>query len=108
MIFLSAFFEYLSAALWTCKPIPLPFVKMGERPLPTARLEEIIFVLKELARLVIHPETASVLPLHPYLKGGLAEENHDRRPHLLVLFASFCELVISRFSGGKRDIEGPC
>lgn len=70
--------------------------ELGERPLPTARLEEIIFVLKELARLVIHPETASVLPLHPYLKGGLAEENHDRRPHLLVLFASFCELVISR------------
>ncbi|GMP60728.1 hypothetical protein CsSME_00023471 [Camellia sinensis var. sinensis] len=65
--------------------------------LPTARLEEIIFVLQELARLVIHSDTASVLPLHPYLKGGLTKENHNKRPHLFVLFPSFCELVISRY-----------
>lgn len=71
--------------------------ELGERPLPTARLEEIIFVLQELARLIIHPDTASVLPLHPFLKSGLVqEESRDNRPHLLVLFPSFCELVISR------------
>jgi hypothetical protein len=64
--------------------------------LPAARLEEIIFVLQELARLVIHLDTGSVLPLDPYLKSGLAEENHDKHPHLLVLFPSLCELVISR------------
>ncbi|GFY90641.1 ARM repeat superfamily protein [Actinidia rufa] len=69
---------------------------LGDRPLPPARLEEIIFVLQELGRLVIHSDMASVLPLHPYLKVGLVEENHDRRPHLFVLFPSFCELVISR------------
>ncbi|KAE8010084.1 hypothetical protein FH972_006478 [Carpinus fangiana] len=69
---------------------------LGERPLPAARLEEIIFVLQQLACLIIHSDTASVLPLDPYLKSGLAEENHDKRPHLLVLFPSFCELVISR------------
>ena len=68
----------------------------GDRPLPPARLEEIIFVLQELGRLVIHSDMASVLPLHPYLKVGLVEENHDRRPHLFILFPSFCELVISR------------
>lgn len=74
-----------------------PTVPAGERPLPTARLEEIIFVLQELARLIIHPDTASVLPLHPFLKSGLVqEEGRDNRPHLLVLFPSFCELVISR------------
>ncbi|KAJ4719601.1 Protein MON2-like protein [Melia azedarach] len=70
---------------------------MGERPLPAARLEEIIFVLQELARLKIHSDTVSILPLRPFLKNGLAmEENVDKRPHLLVLFPSFCELVISR------------
>lgn len=72
-------------------------VSAGERNLPAARLEEIIFVLQELARLKIHPDTASALPLHPVLKSGLAmDENSDKRPHLLVLFPSFCELVISR------------
>ncbi|XP_050273361.1 uncharacterized protein LOC126716581 [Quercus robur] len=70
---------------------------LGERPLPAARLEEIIFVLQELARLIIHSDTASILPLHPHLKSGLAEEeSQDKRPHLLVLFPSFCELVVSR------------
>lgn len=70
---------------------------LGERPLPAARLEEIIFVLQELARLIIHSDTVSILPLHPSLKSGLAEEeSQDKRPHLLVLFPSFCELVISR------------
>ncbi|KAJ4841109.1 hypothetical protein Tsubulata_003740 [Turnera subulata] len=70
---------------------------LGERALPAVRLEEIIYVLKELARLVIHPETASVLPLHPYLRSGLSEqENCNKHQHLLVLFPSFCELVITR------------
>ncbi|XP_042986109.1 protein MON2 homolog isoform X4 [Carya illinoinensis] len=71
-------------------------VELGDRPLPRARLEEIIFVLQELARLIIHSDTAVVLPLQSYLKTGLAEENQDKRPHLLVLFPSFCELVTSR------------
>ncbi|KAI4301884.1 hypothetical protein L6164_035121 [Bauhinia variegata] len=70
----------------------------GERPLPKARLEEITYVLQELARLVVHPDTASILPLHPHLRSGLAKdkEKHDKRPHLLVLFPSFCDLVTSR------------
>ncbi|THF94938.1 hypothetical protein TEA_007883 [Camellia sinensis var. sinensis] len=76
---------------------------LGGHQLPTARLEEIIFVLQELARLVIHSDTASVLPLHPYLKGGLTKENHNKRPHLFVLFPSFCELVISR-EGRVREL----
>ncbi|XVF06259.1 hypothetical protein REPUB_Repub06bG0032300 [Reevesia pubescens] len=70
--------------------------QVGDRPLPTARLEEVIFVLQELARMVIHIDIASVLPLHPHLKTGLAEQNADKRQHLLVLFPSFCELVVSR------------
>ncbi|KAL5770732.1 hypothetical protein ACOSP7_014886 [Xanthoceras sorbifolium] len=70
---------------------------LGDRPLPTARLEEIVYALQELACLKIHSDTASILPLHPKLKSGLTgEENHDSHPHLLVLFPSFCELVISR------------
>ncbi|XP_058086558.1 uncharacterized protein LOC131233785 [Magnolia sinica] len=70
---------------------------LGERLLPTVRLEEMIYVLQELARLVIHTDTASVLPLQPYLKESLVRnENHDGRAHLLVLLPAFCELVISR------------
>ncbi|TKY52157.1 MON protein [Spatholobus suberectus] len=71
---------------------------LGDYPLPKARLEEIIYVLQELARLIIHPEAASILPLHPLLRTGLAEdkEKHDNRPHLFVLLPSFCELVTSR------------
>uniref|UniRef100_A0A6M2EVZ0 Protein MON2 homolog n=1 Tax=Populus davidiana TaxID=266767 RepID=A0A6M2EVZ0_9ROSI len=71
--------------------------ELGERPLPTTRLEEIIYVLQELANLIIHSETASVLPLHPYLRSGLSDdEDHEKRPHLLALFPSFCELIITR------------
>lgn len=69
---------------------------LGERRLPIARLEEVIFVLQELAHLIIHPDTASILPLDSYLTSGVAQESHDKRLHLLVLFPSFCELVISR------------
>lgn len=68
----------------------------GENPLPAARVEEVIFVLQELALLVVHSDTVSQLNLHPYLKEGLTGENQARRTHLLVLFPSFCELVISR------------
>ncbi|XP_058213354.1 uncharacterized protein LOC131325232 isoform X4 [Rhododendron vialii] len=69
---------------------------LGDRRFPAARLDEVIFVLEGLAHLVVHSDTVSVLPLHPYLKGGLAKENGDKRPHLFILFQSFCELVISR------------
>ncbi|XP_022932524.1 protein MON2 homolog isoform X1 [Cucurbita moschata] len=69
---------------------------LGVRPLPTARLDEVIYVLQELARLKIHYDTASVLPLPSHLKIDSNEESRERRPHLLILFPSFCELVISR------------
>uniref|UniRef100_A0A803KPK7 Protein MON2 homolog n=1 Tax=Chenopodium quinoa TaxID=63459 RepID=A0A803KPK7_CHEQI len=70
---------------------------LGERPFPSARLEEVVFILEELARLSIHPDTASILPLHPHLKHGITTEGiHDGRAHLLVLHPSLCELVTSR------------
>ncbi|KAL0658495.1 hypothetical protein Bca4012_079080 [Brassica carinata] len=69
---------------------------LGKRPIPNARLEEIIFTLQELDRLTIHPETASVLQLRPSLKTILQEDNRDSRAHLLVLFPSLCEIVLSR------------
>ncbi|XXG73744.1 hypothetical protein AAC387_Pa07g2600 [Persea americana] len=70
---------------------------LGERPLPMVRIEEIIYVLQELARLVIHPDTASALLLPPFLKEGISKnENCNGRAHLFCLFPSFCELVVSR------------
>jgi hypothetical protein len=70
----------------------------GEYPLPKARLDEITYVLQELERLLIHPDVASILPLHPCLRTDLAEdkEKHGNRSHLFVLLPSFCELVTSR------------
>lgn len=71
--------------------------KLGERKLPTTRLDEAIYVLEELARLTIHPNTASVLPLHTYLQSPIRkEDNHNNRTHLFVLYQSFCELIMSR------------
>ncbi|XP_010546618.1 PREDICTED: protein MON2 homolog isoform X2 [Tarenaya hassleriana] len=69
---------------------------LGNRPIPTARLEEIVYVLQELDRLTIHPDTTSVLPLKPFLRTILREDNRDKRSHLLVLFPALCELVVSR------------
>ncbi|ESQ32284.1 hypothetical protein EUTSA_v10003510mg [Eutrema salsugineum] len=69
---------------------------LGNRPIPTARREEIIFALQELDLLTIHPEVASVLPLQPHMKTILREDNRDTRTHLLVLFPSLCEIVLSR------------
>ncbi|KAL8171076.1 hypothetical protein V2J09_022880 [Rumex salicifolius] len=67
--------------------------KLGEQKLPTTRLEEAIYVLQELARLTIHPNTASVLPLQIPIR---KEDNHNNRSHLFVLYQSFCELILSR------------
>ncbi|XP_010674897.2 uncharacterized protein LOC104890970 isoform X2 [Beta vulgaris subsp. vulgaris] len=70
---------------------------LGGQPFPSARLEEMVFVLEELASLTIHPDAASVLPLHPHLRNALKTDgNHYVRVHLLVLHPSLCELVISR------------
>ncbi|RYQ90745.1 hypothetical protein Ahy_B09g096751 isoform H [Arachis hypogaea] len=73
-------------------------IGLGEYPLPKARLEESIFVLQELARLLVHPEAASVLSLKPRLGSAIEEnkENDENRSHLFVLLPSFCELVTSR------------
>lgn len=68
----------------------------GDRSLPTVRLEEVIFVLQELARIMIHSDTASVLPLNPHLRSILAEGSSGKQPHLLVLFPTLSELVVSR------------
>lgn len=78
---------------------------LGECSLPTARVEEVIFVLQELARLRIHQETASSLPLHHHLKAGVSEESFHRRSHLLVLFPSLCELVVSRESRVRELVQ---
>ncbi|XP_051116570.1 uncharacterized protein LOC127241447 isoform X2 [Andrographis paniculata] len=71
-------------------------IDLGDRSLPHARMEEVIFVLQELARLLIHQETAESLPLSPKLKESVYEEDLGRRSHLLVLYPSLCELVLSR------------
>ncbi|KAL5702278.1 hypothetical protein ACHQM5_027513 [Ranunculus cassubicifolius] len=78
----------------------------GTRLLPSVRIEEVNYVLEKLAWLVIHHETATVLPLHRYLKQGLNEkEVKEKRGHLLVLYPSFCELIISRESKVRELVQ---
>lgn len=92
-------FGFLLFPLFTDHLESIDFIfSAGEHPLPPTRVEEVIFVLQELARLVINLDTASVLPSHPCLKGGLLEENLGTHAHLLFLLPSFCELVISRYA----------
>lgn len=81
---------------FACHSLIGGYLLAGNRQIPITRLEEIIFTLQELDRLTIHPEVASVLPLQPYLKTILREDNRDTRAHLLVLFPSLCEIVLSR------------
>ncbi|XP_074292704.1 uncharacterized protein LOC141619592 isoform X3 [Silene latifolia] len=69
---------------------------LGNRPLPSARFEEVVYVLQELAHLRIHPDILSVLPLHSSLKHIVTEGNHEIQAHLLALHPSLCELVVSR------------
>ncbi|KAJ3696126.1 hypothetical protein LUZ60_001503 [Juncus effusus] len=69
---------------------------LGEKQLPSVRTEEAIFVLQELARLIIHSETAFSLPLPALLKETLSDKESCERVHLLVMFPSLCELVVSR------------
>ncbi|KAJ6846953.1 protein MON2-like protein isoform X4 [Iris pallida] len=72
---------------------------LGERPLPVVRIDETIYVLKELARLVIDSNAASSLSLQPNLTESVRKnENIGSRAHLLLLYPSFCELVVSRES----------
>ncbi|CAN8255686.1 unnamed protein product [Cochlearia groenlandica] len=78
---------------------------LGKRQIPVTRLEEIIFTLQKLDSLAIHPEAASVLPLQPYLKSILHEENRDTRAHLLVLFPSLCEIVLSRETSVRELVQ---
>ncbi|VFQ72111.1 unnamed protein product [Cuscuta campestris] len=80
----------IGTLLIRCEYILDKFLKdeneLGDCPLPAARLEEVLFVLQELACLVLQSDSASFLPLHPKLKSGLVQENRANHLHLIVLF----------------------
>ncbi|KAF3786151.1 MON2-like protein [Nymphaea thermarum] len=70
---------------------------LGELPLPSVRIQEVLFVLKELAHLVLHPNTAALLPLQQPAKEAFLKRNAAySRSHLLILFPSLCNIVITR------------
>ncbi|XP_014754709.1 protein MON2 homolog isoform X3 [Brachypodium distachyon] len=69
---------------------------LGERALPSVRIEETICVLQELARLIINIETANSLSIPLYLKEALGGNKSHGRAHLLSLLPTFSELVVSR------------
>eukprot|EP01018_Ginkgo_biloba_P023241 Gb_33881 [translate_table: standard] len=69
----------------------------GDTPLPSVRVDELIYVLQELARLLLHSNTASILDLPLVVKRGVLDKDRKvERAHLLILFPSLCELVICR------------
>ncbi|XP_020589215.1 protein MON2 homolog isoform X4 [Phalaenopsis equestris] len=79
---------------------------LGENALPAVRTNETFCVLQELARMVIHSDTASVLNIPAHLKEKI--ENSEIRSchaHLLVLFPSICELVVSRESRIRELVQ---
>lgn len=78
---------------------------LGEHPLPTVRVEETICVLQELAQLVLDYNTASILPLQPYLKVVGDNENPGGRAHLFLLFPSFCDIVVTRESRVRELVQ---
>ncbi|KAH0468898.1 hypothetical protein IEQ34_002130 [Dendrobium chrysotoxum] len=79
---------------------------LGEHALPAVRTNETICVLQELARMIIHSDTASVLNLPAHLKvTGEKSVKHGCHSHLLVLFPSFCELVVSRESRIRELVQ---
>ncbi|XP_031477870.1 uncharacterized protein LOC116248950 isoform X2 [Nymphaea colorata] len=70
---------------------------LGELPLPSVRIQEALFVLKELAHLVLHPTTAALLPLQQPAKEAFLKRNAAySRSHLPILFPSLCDIVITR------------
>ncbi|XP_028554157.1 protein MON2 homolog isoform X3 [Dendrobium catenatum] len=79
---------------------------LGEHALPAVRTNETICVLQELARMIIHSDTASVLNLPALLKVTVEKRvRHGCHSHLLVLFPSFCELVVSRESRIRELVQ---
>lgn len=78
----------------------------GETPLPPVRVEELIYVLQESARLVLHPSTASVLEIPIVVKNGARNKTGEvERTHLLVLFPTLCELVVCRESRVRELVQ---
>ncbi|KAL0926436.1 hypothetical protein M5K25_002670 [Dendrobium thyrsiflorum] len=75
---------------------------LGEHALPAVRTNETICVLQELARMIIHSDTASVLNLPVTVEKSV---RHGCHSHLLVLFPSFCELVVSRESRIRELVQ---
>ncbi|XP_078441897.1 ARM repeat superfamily protein isoform X2 [Wolffia australiana] len=79
---------------------------LGESTLPTVRTKELVHVLKELARMIVHPDVESVLSIPEHLKENKSNEKGvGRRSHLLLLFPSFCELVSSRESRVRELVQ---
>lgn len=66
----------------------------GDVPLPAIRIEELTLVLKELARLTIHAGNPGETKLSVLSIDG--QPASRRRTHLVMLYGSLCELVITR------------
>lgn len=68
----------------------------GEASLPAVRIDELIFVLKELARLTVYPQNITEAKTMAVSDGLQTEQLRGKRTHLTFLYESLCELVISR------------
>jgi hypothetical protein len=89
--------------------------EVGETSVPQMTTDEVVFVLRELAKLVLHPVTADALHI-PLYRREESKSNHLQtsesghastgsfqvhqkswdRGHLLLLYTSLCELVTTR------------
>jgi hypothetical protein len=89
--------------------------EVGETSVPQMTTDEVVFVLRELAKLVLHPVTADALHI-PLYRREESKSNHLQtsesghastgsfkvhqkswdRGHLVLLYTSLCELVTTR------------
>lgn len=66
----------------------------GDVSLPAIRIDEMILVLKELARLILRPGNSVQTKLSAFSSNG--QKMIGKRAHLVLLYGSLCELVITR------------
>lgn len=98
----------------------------GNAPLAQMRLDEIVFLLQELARLSLHPSTAVAVDIStshtervsntidhfqmsialPRFVGSEMRQLGWEHAHLLLLFSPLCELVTTRYVSRGIKMKG--
>ena len=72
------------------------YLSAGDIPLPSIRIDEVLLLLKELARLTLHPGNLTESKISVDAMGG--KPQIPERAHLVALYGSLCECVWMRMT----------